>query len=128
MTGLTKESLIEMLITTPSNDMEIGFNAGIIHILKKIVALAGGSGEELDPLDLASLGKSGQLHSKNYLEFKQAMKATWGSENLMYKFTPADIKSIVSLVRGGQKLQAVKDIKALSDMGLKECKDLVDSL
>lgn len=127
MPGLTKESLIEMLITSPSSDIEKGFNAAIIHILKKIVELAGGSREQIEPIDLET-GQVGQLYSKNYLEFKRAMKAVWNSDNLISCFTPVDINSIFDSIRAGNKLRAVKDIKSLSDMGIKESKDLADSL
>lgn len=128
MAGLNKESLIEMLILEPTNDKEIGYNIAIIAILKKIVSLAGGSGETVDINSLnSSLQGFGLSNAEKAIRNAIRNSPSVKVENsIMSCFTNTEMEEIVSFVLNGQKLQAIKSFKDKTLMGLKECKDIID--
>jgi ribosomal protein L7/L12 len=106
MAQITKETLINALYTHPSSDKEIGHNSAIIWILKTLIDTK----DNLPNSDDAILKSAFDFHSITG----------------HHKLSRSTITSIMSYAKSGHKLQAVKELKDASGLGLKESKDVID--
>jgi len=106
MAQITKETLINVLYTHPSNDKEIGHNSAIIWILKTLIDTK----DNLPNSDDAILKSAFDFHS--FVGYDVISRST--------------ITAIMSYAKSGHKLQAVKELKDATGLGLKESKDVID--
>ena len=110
MGQVTKETLISSMYTYPSNEREIGFNSALIFILKRLI-------DAPDVPEHDGDSDAGMLkYAFNHLKYA-------GYD----KLSASDIVSITANAKSGSKLQAVKDLKAATNLGLKESKDVIDA-
>jgi hypothetical protein len=121
MAGLTKEYLIEQLIVRPVNEFEAGMNAALLLILKKIVEVNGGSGEE--PLELPQTSSFRSL-TQNQKELKKCMN----DDAVFNKIKDVEFAELFAYLKASpsQKLEAIKYFKEITGYGLKEAKDVID--
>ena len=110
MAQVTKETLIEAMYTYPSNEREIGFNSALTFILKRLI-------DAPDTPTHDTQSDAGLLK----WSFNHCGHSGFNS------LTSAEITSITHNARGGSKLQAVKDLKMATGLGLKESKDIIDT-
>lgn len=110
MAQVTKETLIEAMYTYPSNEREVGFNSALVFILKRLI----------DAPDVPNHDSDSDIGALRYA-FSHTGLSGWD------KLTKAQIDSITVNAKAGNKLQAVKDLKWATDLGLKESKDIIDA-
>ena len=96
-------TLIAMLHTFPQNDQEIGFNSGIISVMKQMDNLTGVDHPEL-------------------LKLKDAV----GRVGVFNTLTQTQINDIIVSKSSNTKLYAVKTFKEATGYSLKEAKDVMD--
>jgi len=96
-------TLLSLLHTFPQNDQEIGFNSGIISIMKQMENLSGVDRPEI-------------------LKLKDAV----GSVGVFNMLTERNISDIIDCKTNGTKLMGVKVFKEATGYGLKEAKDVMD--
>jgi len=94
------QSLIAMLHTFPENDKEVGFNSGIITMLKGL------------PIQLQR-GEAVKLSECMYQPMFNGLNQTTISE-------------VIDAKANNDKLRAVKIFKEATGFGLKEAKDIMD--
>lgn len=107
--------LIRKLITYPMNDKDVGFNSGIISVLK----------EELSVLNM------NDTESKEFKIYQifSASCAACQRENARAVLEKVNISKCMELSNfliNSEKLAAVKQLKEYSGLGLKEAKDIID--
>jgi len=106
MASVTKEFLINSMMVDPRTDREIGFNSALITILKELVR------------DIDSVTSDPEYNifmkilSKHYSDYRS--------------LKPIEVNEVITFVKTNQKLQAVKRLKEITQLGLKEAKDAID--
>ena len=109
MATVIKEFLIASMHTYPSTEREIGFNTALIMILKKLTDDTSNTQQVLSDLDML---RSIPLKTPYNLSMVDHAEAT----------------QILTQIRSKQKLAAVKFLKEITGIGLKEAKDVIDEL
>jgi ribosomal protein L7/L12 len=106
MASVTKEFLINSMIVDPRTDREIGFNSALITILKELIRDVDST--VLDPAYNIFM----KVLSKHYSDYRN--------------LKPFEVNEVITFIKTNQKLQAVKRLKEITQLGLKEAKDAID--
>lgn len=101
---ITVNDLIELLYVNPSNDKEIGFNSGIIVIMKNMISVG---------------------NNKNSLD--NLLRRTINDDFIYNKITLAAEQELFKYFKDDQKLFFIKALKEAANIGLKEAKDIADN-
>ena len=117
MAHLTKEFLINSLHNLPKTEAEVGFNAAIIMILKKIV----------ESVENDAILKSALTNTYDTRLFDAFVKNGHGISEYS-KLSESTKKELKDAVDTSSKLHAVKILKDATGLGLKQSKDIIDSL
>ena len=133
MASLSKEFLIGMLIPYPSDDLEKGYNAAIIQILKIGTIMAKEeSAKYIDPTEL-SPNKANNISIPNYRQNLDFLKYAFN----LFATDPDSYEKLISqkdktieyfnlLSTSKFKLSAIKLLKEITDLSLREAKDITD--
>lgn len=107
---ITDKMLITMLILTPSNEQEIGYNSAVTGLLKKLVL------DTVEENAFKTLRKAlGVINISN--DEREAIMNTVKADSL---------DAIIANLMNGNKLAAVKEFKEVSGLGLRDAKDVMD--
>jgi hypothetical protein len=99
---ISRKTIIEMLISNPVTEKEVGFNSGLITILK----------ESIIPRYNESIRENLTLLKNKLPNFDE-----YSDERLL---------ELDGYIKNTQKLSGVKLIKEVSCIGLREAKDIID--
>ena len=133
MASINKEFLIEMLIPYPKNDLDKGYNAAIIQILKIGTLMSKGESDEginttIKPQDLAPDSLADGPTSEQLDLLLSGFLSTGLNKNwyLSVKGNNKELLEYFDFMKSGNKLAAVKLLKEIAGLGLKEAKDVTD--
>lgn len=131
MTDIEKY-IIGALITNPKNDKDIGFNSALTTLLKGMAAGI--------PLDLTEANNANNTEPEvdtgldTVLSLRNAKRSALRREikkinaDFSYEVDNKELDKIISYVEQSSKLIAIKHLKEISNLGLKEAKDCIDAL
>ena len=106
--NILSKNVISLLITFPKDDKEIGFNSGLISLLK-----------------LAYEGEGELEYNESIRKNLKLLKRSLTGFNL---YSPDNLFDLDNFIIQKQKLSAVKLIKEVSGIGLREAKDISDDI